>query len=105
SRLLAVVASATTPKLCSNGADVRLVGYGSMALESFVAIMALIAATLLDPGVYFAINAGAGVVGATPAAAVHTISSWGFPVTVQQMQTLASAMGERTLVARSGGAP
>ena len=101
----ALVASGTTPKLITNEADVRLVGYGSMALESFVAIMALIAATLLDPGVYFAINAGAGVVGATPVAAVHTISSWGFPVTVQQMQALASAMGERTLFARSGGAP
>jgi carbon starvation protein len=67
--------------------------------------MALIAATLLDPGVYFAINSAAGVVGATPAAAVHTISSWGYPVTVQQMQSLASAMGESTLFARSGGAP
>jgi carbon starvation protein len=101
----ALVASGTTPKLITNEADVRLVGYGSMALESFVAIMALIAATLRDPGVYFAINAGAGVVGATPAAAVQTISSWGFPVTVEQMQALASAMGERTLFARSGGAP
>src|SRR6266481_5307250 len=101
----ALVASGTTPKLITNEADVRLVGYGSMALESFVAIMALIAATLLDPGVFFAINAGAGVVGATPAAAVHTISGWGFPVTVEQMRALASAMGERTLFARSGGAP
>jgi carbon starvation protein len=76
-----------------------------MALESFVAIMAMIAATLLDPGVYFAINSGAGVVGATPEAAVHTISAWGFPVTAQQMQALAQAMGEQTLFARTGGAP
>jgi carbon starvation protein len=101
----ALVASGTTPKLISSEADVRLVGYGSMALESFVAIMALIAATLLDPGVFFAINAGAGVVGATPAAAVHTITGWGFPVTVEQMQTLSAAMGEQTLFARTGGAP
>ena len=101
----ALVASGTTPKLISNEADVRLVGYGSMALESFVAIMAMIAATLLDPGVYFAINSGAGVVGATPEIAVHTISSWGFPVTTQQMQALAQAMGEHTLFARTGGAP
>jgi carbon starvation protein len=101
----ALVASGTTPKLITSEAHVRLIGYGSMALESFVAIMALIAATLLDPGVFFAINAGAGVVGATPAAAVHTISGWGFPVTVEQMQALASAMGERTLFARTGGAP
>jgi carbon starvation protein len=101
----ALVSSGTTPKLISNEADVRLVGYGSMALESFVAIMAIIAATLLDPGVYFAINSGAGVVGSTPDLAVHTISSWGFPVTVQQMHDLAHAMGEQTLFARTGGAP
>jgi carbon starvation protein len=101
----ALVSSGTTPKLISNEADVRLVGYGSMALESFVAIMAMIAATLLDPGVFFAINSGAGVVGSTPEAAVHTISSWGFPVSAQQMQALAHDMGERTLFARTGGAP
>ncbi|HEY6482932.1 MAG TPA: carbon starvation CstA family protein [Steroidobacteraceae bacterium] len=101
----ALVSSGTTPKLIRSEADVRLVGYGSMALESFVAIMAMIAATLLDPGVYFAINAGAGIVGATPDLAVHTISGWGFPVTVAQMQQLAIDMGERTLFARTGGAP
>ncbi len=101
----ALIASGTSPKLISSECDVRLVGYGSMALESFVAVMALIAATLLDPGVFFAINAGAGVVGATPAAAVHTISGWGFPVTVEQMSALAAAMGEQTLFARTGGAP
>jgi carbon starvation protein len=76
-----------------------------MALESFVAIMAMIAATLLDPGVYFAINSGAGVVGASPEVAVHTISGWGFPVTAEQMQALAQSMGEHTLFARTGGAP
>jgi carbon starvation protein len=101
----ALIASGTSPKLISSEADVRLVGYGSMALESFFAIMALIAATLLDPGVFFAINSGAGIVGATPEAAVHTISGWGFPVTVEQMRDLASAMGEQTLFARTGGAP
>jgi carbon starvation protein len=101
----ALIASGTSPKLISSEADVRLVGYGSMALESFVAIMALIAATLLDPGVFFAINSGAGIVGATPEAAVHTISGWGFPVTVEQMRDLASTMGEQTLFARTGGAP
>jgi len=76
-----------------------------MALESFVAIMAMIAATLLDPGVYFAINAAAGVVGASPDAAVATISGWGFPVSVEQMTGLAREMGEATLFARTGGAP
>src|SRR5688572_7108107 len=89
-----LVASGTTPKLLANERDVRLVGYGSMALESFVAIMAMIAATLLDPGVYFAINTAAGIVGSTPEAAVATITSWGFPVTAEQMQTLAREMGE-----------
>jgi carbon starvation protein len=101
----ALVASGTTPKLLANERDVRLIGYGSMALESFVAIMAMIAATLLDPGVYFAINTAAGIVGSTPDAAVATISNWGFPVTVDQMQTLAREMGETTLFARTGGAP
>ncbi|HEY6927198.1 MAG TPA: carbon starvation CstA family protein [Steroidobacteraceae bacterium] len=101
----ALVSSGTTPKLISNERDVRLIGYGSMALESLVAIMAMIAATLLDPGVFFAINVGAGIVGATPEAAVHTISGWGFPVTVDQMSQLAKEMGEKTLFARTGGAP
>jgi len=101
----ALVSSGTTPKLIAREADVRLVGYGSMALESFVAIMAIIAATLLDPGVYFAINTGAGIVGSTAEAAVHTISSWGYPVTAEQMQHLAADMGESTLFARTGGAP
>jgi carbon starvation protein len=101
----ALVSSGTTPKLITNEADVRLIGYGSMALESFVAIMAMIAATLLDPGVYFAINTAAGVVGAAPEAAAHTISGWGFPVTAGQMQSLAQQMGESTLFARTGGAP
>jgi carbon starvation protein len=76
-----------------------------MALESLVAIMAIIAATLLDPGVYFAINTGAGVVGAAHDAAVQTITGWGFPVTVEQMDELASEMGESSLFARTGGAP
>lgn len=101
----ALVASGTTPKLITNEADVRMVGYGSMVLESAVAIMALIAATLLAPGVFFAINSAPGSVGAGAAAAVATITSWGFPVTVEQMQALAERMGEATLFARTGGAP
>ena len=101
----ALVSSGTTPKLIGSESDVRLIGYGSMLLESSVAIMAMIAATLLDPGVFFAINSSPGVVGATADAAVSTISSWGFPVTVEQMDQLAQDMGESTLFARTGGAP
>jgi carbon starvation protein len=101
----ALVSSGTTPKLIMNEGDVRLIGYGSMMLESGVAIMAMIAATLLDPGVFFAINSAPGAVGATPEAAVATITNWGFPVTVDQMAFLAKEMGESTLFARTGGAP
>ena len=101
----ALVSSGTTPKLITDEGDVRLIGYGSMMLESAVAIMAMIAATLLEPGVFFAINSGPGAVGATPEAAVATITSWGFPVTVDQMAFLAKEMGESTLFARTGGAP
>jgi carbon starvation protein len=100
-----LISSGTTPKLLENERDIRMVGYGGMALESFVAIMALIAACVLEPGVYFAINSPAGIVGATPEAAVATITSWGFPVTVEQMNQLAATMGEATLFARTGGAP
>jgi len=100
-----LISSGTTPKLLENERDIRMVGYGGMALESFVAIMALIAACVLEPGVYFAINSPAGIVGATPEAAVATISSWGFPVTVEYMNQLAATMGEATLFARTGGAP
>ncbi len=101
----ALVSSGTTPKLIARETDIRMVGYGSMALESFVAVMAMIAACVLDPGVYFAINTAAGVVGADPATATATISAWGFPVDPAQMQALASSMGETTLYGRTGGAP
>jgi len=82
-----------------------MVGYGSMLLESFVAIMAMVAATVLQPGVYFAINSPAGIVGTLPTDAVATISSWGFPVTQQEMAELAGKIGEVTLFNRTGGAP
>jgi len=101
----ALISSGTTPKLLANERDIPMIGYGGMVLESFVAIMAMIAATVLDPGVFFAINSPAGVVGKEAAEAVATISAWGFPVTVEQMETLARQMGEKTLFARTGGAP
>jgi carbon starvation protein len=100
-----LIASGTTPKLLTRESHARMVGYGSMLLESFVAIMAMVAATVLQPGVYFAINSPAGIVGTLPADAVATISSWGFPVTQQEMAELAGKIGEATLFNRTGGAP
>ena len=101
----ALIASGTTPKLLANERDIRMIGYGGMLLESFVAIMAMIAATVLEPGVFFAINSPAGVVGKEAVDAIAKINSWGFAVTVEQMQQLARDMGESTLFARTGGAP
>ncbi|HEV2734543.1 MAG TPA: carbon starvation CstA family protein, partial [Longimicrobiaceae bacterium] len=101
----ALVASGTTPKMLSREGDARMVGYGAMLMESFVGVMAIIAASILEPGVYFAINSPAGVVGPTLEQATRTIASWGFVVTPEQMTTLASQVGEETLLARTGGAP
>jgi carbon starvation protein len=100
-----LISSGTTPKLIAKEWHAWPVGYGSMALESFVAIMAMIAACVLEPGVFFAVNSPAGIVGTTPAAAVATISSWGFPVDAATMETLAKDVGEQTLFYRTGGAP
>jgi len=101
----ALIASGTTPKLLMNERDIRMIGYGGMLLESFVAIMAMIAATVLEPGIFFAINSPAGVVGKEAVDAIAKINSWGFAVTVEQMEQLARDMGETTLFARTGGAP
>ncbi len=100
-----LVASGTTPKLLTSEREARFIGYGAMMMESFVAIMAMVAATVLEPGVYFAINSPAGLVGKEAAEAVAKITSWGFPVTVEKMQGLADEMGEASLFARTGGAP
>ncbi len=101
----ALISSGTTPKLLAKERHALSVGYGSMLLESFVAMMALIAAASLQPGVFFAVNSPAGIVGATPAAATATITNWGFPVTPADMETLASDVGEKSLYFRTGGAP
>ena len=101
----ALISSGTTPKMIAKEWHALPVGYGSMLLESFVGIMAMIAACVMRPGIYFAVNSPAGIVGATPAAAVATITSWGFPVGVSEMQELARAVGEQTLFYRTGGAP
>jgi carbon starvation protein len=100
-----LISSGTTPKLIARETETRIVGYGAMMAESAVAVMAIIAACVMQPGVYFAINSPAGIVGQAPAAAVATISGWGFPVTAAEMQALAHAVGEQTLYNRTGGAP
>ncbi len=100
-----LISSGTTPKLISRETETRMVGYGAMAAESMVAIMATIAACVLQPGTYFAINSPAGIVGHLPEAATATISGWGFPVTAVDMHNLAQAVGEQTLFNRTGGAP
>ncbi|PPD18483.1 MAG: carbon starvation protein A [Methylomonas sp.] len=101
----ALISSGTTPKLLANERDIRMIGYGGMALESFVAVMAMVAACVLEPGVYFAINSPAGIVGKEAAEAAAKISSWGFSISAEHMQELARQMGESTLFARTGGAP
>jgi carbon starvation protein len=101
----ALISSGTTPKMISKEWHAWPIGYGAMLLEGFVAIMAMIAAASMQPGVYFAVNSPPGVVGVTPAAAAATVSSWGFPVSVETMSHLAQSAGEKTLFGRTGGAP
>jgi carbon starvation protein len=101
----ALIASGTTPKMIMRESNARMIGYGAMLMESFVGVMAMIAACVLSPGVYFAINAPAGIVGKTPEAAAKVIQSWGFPLDPQAIVTLAQRVGERTLLDRTGGAP
>jgi carbon starvation protein len=100
-----LIASGTTPKMIQREGHARFIGYGAMLLESFVGIMAMVAACAMPPGVYFAINSPPGVVGTTPQIATATISSWGYPVDAGTMAGLAHAVGEQTLMNRTGGAP
>jgi carbon starvation protein len=100
-----LISSGTTPKLIRRETEIRVVGYGAMVAESMVAIMATVAACVLEPGTYFAINSPAGIAGQLPEKAASTISGWGFPVTAEGMQALARSVGEQTLFNRTGGAP
>jgi carbon starvation protein len=101
----ALISSGTTPKILENEADARLVGYGSMLMESLVAILALIAACVLTPGVYFAINAPAAALGTTVESAAAAIRNWGFVVTPAELTALAANIGESSILSRTGGAP
>ena len=101
----ALIASGTTPKMVMRETDAVLVGYGAMLTESFVGLMAMIAAAILEPGVYFAMNVGPGALGTTADSAARKIAEWGFMVTPEQLQALAAQMGETTLLSRTGGAP
>jgi carbon starvation protein len=101
----ALVSSGTTPKMLENEAQARMIGYGAMLTESAVAIMALIAACVLQPGVYFAMNAPPAVIGTTVDTAASTISAWGFAVTPADLTQIAHDVGERTILSRAGGAP
>jgi carbon starvation protein len=100
-----LISSGTTPKMIIRESEARFIGYGAMLLESFVGVMAMVAACSMTPGIYFAINSPASIVGSTPAAAAATISQWGFPLTAQTMTDLARLVGEKTLLNRAGGAP
>jgi carbon starvation protein len=101
----ALVSSGTTPKLIQKESQVRLIGYGAMLMESFVAIMALIAACILDPGLYFAMNAPAGLLGTTVETASEAVNKLGFTITPEALAAAAAAVQESTLIARTGGAP
>jgi carbon starvation protein CstA len=101
----ALIASGTTPKMLENEGQARLIGYGAMLTESFVAMMALIAACVIEPGTYFAMNSPAGLIGTTPEQAAQVISGWGFAITPDALTQIAKDVGEGTILSRAGGAP
>ncbi|WP_236207284.1 carbon starvation CstA family protein [Pseudomonas tohonis] len=101
----ALISSGTTPKLLANESHARYIGYGGMLMESFVAIMAMVAASVIEPGVYFAMNSPPAVVGTDVASVAATVSSWGFTITPEVLEATALDIGEHTILARAGGAP
>lgn len=101
----ALVSSGTTPKLVERESHIRLLGYGAMLMESFVAIMALICASVLDPGIYFAMNAPAALIGTTVESAAQAINGWGFVITPEMLTAIARDVGESSILSRAGGAP
>ncbi len=101
----ALIASGTTPKLLASEGHIRYIGYGGMLMESFVAIMALVAASVIEPGVYFAMNSPAAVIGNDAISAAAKISEWGFTITPDMLTATATDIGEKTILSRAGGAP
>jgi carbon starvation protein len=101
----ALISSGTTPKLLDNEKNARMIGYGGMLMESFVAMMALVAASVIEPGVYFAMNSPAAAIGKTAESAALAISQWGFVVTPEMLLQTAQDVGEKTIISRAGGAP
>lgn len=106
----ALISSGTTPKMLANETQARMIGYGGMLMESFVAMMALISASIIDPGVYFAMNSPMGALNPTgladiAAAASATVSNWGFVVTPDVLTQIAAEVGEKSIISRAGGAP
>jgi carbon starvation protein len=100
-----LIASGTTPKMIENENQIAFIGYGAMLMESLVAIMAMIGASVIHPGVYFAMNSSAGLIGSATDHAAQVISSWGFTVTPDILTQMAKDVGEMTILSRSGGAP
>ena len=101
----ALISSGTTPKLLANETHARYIGYGGMLMESMVAIMAMVAASIIDPGIYFAMNSPAAIVGSDAVSVAATVSSWGFVITPEALEGVARDIGENTILARAGGAP
>jgi carbon starvation protein len=101
----ALISSGTTPKMVQKESQVRMIGYGGMLMESFVGISALIAACVIDQGLYFAMNSPAGATGGTPGAASEFVSTLGFTISPADLQAAAASIGEDTLISRTGGAP
>ncbi|WP_103102866.1 carbon starvation CstA family protein [Pseudomonas sp. LFM046] len=101
----ALISSGTTPKMLANESHARYIGYGGMLMESFVAIMAMVAASVIEPGVYFAMNSPPAVVGADVTSVAATVSNWGFTITPDVLEATAKDIGEHTILARAGGAP
>jgi carbon starvation protein len=101
----ALISSGTTPKLLENETHATYIGYGGMLMESFVAVMALVAASIIEPGIYFAMNSPAALIGTSPESAAQAIGQWGFFITPEMLTQTAKDVGETTIISRTGGAP